>query len=250
MQGTTSSNADADIDARKALWREICEAAAQLAGHCTVSASNGRGGSGRIEASQPSSCVSRLASGLSEESVISILLRANSVQSRSITVSFSKLGPLTIDEDGAKRYVWAQQQLRGGYSDLGGRPDLIVTSSPDPPTPANVVRVVEVKCRKQLDAQVIRAEFGKAHDLRVTSYIIWTFYSPPPRVKAGARGLGLDLEELGFDTARRQDLITQPQALLSHVAHTLEQARRANRFATALEDASQEAGLKLPPSRR
>lgn len=248
MHGTGSSNANADIDARKALWREICEAAAQLAGHCTVTTSNGRGASGRIEASQPIPSVPtwQLVEGIS---LLSILLRANSVQSRSVSL-FGKLGPLTIEEDGATRYVWAQQQLRGDYSDLGGRPDLIVTSSPDPPTPANVVRVVEVKCRKQLDAQVVRAEFGKAHDLRVTSYIIWTFYSPPPRVKAGARGLGLDLEELGFDTARRQDLITQPQALLSHVAHTLEQARRANRFVTALEDASQEAGLKLPPSRR
>jgi hypothetical protein len=105
------------------------------------------------------------------------------------------------------RATCAQQQLRGDYSDLGGRPDLIVTSSPDPPTPINVVRVVEVRCSKQLGAQIVRAEFGKAHDLRVTSYVIWTFYSPPPRLKAGARGLGLDLEELGFDTARRQDLI-------------------------------------------
>jgi hypothetical protein len=46
------------------------------------------------------------------------------------------------------------------------------------------------------------------------------------------------------------DLVTQPQALLSHVAHTLEQARRAHRFATALEDAGQEARRKLLPSRR
>ena len=169
--------------------------------------------------------------------------------SRSVNL-FAKLGPLGIEEDGVQRYVWAQQQLRGNYSDLGGRPDLIVTSSPDPPTSANVVRVVEVKCQQQLDAQVVRSEFGKAHDLRVTSYVIWTFYSPSARVKTGARGLGLDLEELGFDTPRRKDLITQPQALLSHVAHTMEQVRQSNRFAKALEDADQEARRKLPLSRR
>ena len=128
MHGTGSSNANADIDARKALWREICEAAAQLAGHCTVTTSNGRGASGRIEASQPIPSVPtwQLVEGIS---LLSILLRANSVQSRSVSL-FGKLGPLTIEEDGATRYVWAQQQLRGDYSNLGGRPDLIVTSSP------------------------------------------------------------------------------------------------------------------------
>jgi hypothetical protein len=86
--------------------------------------------------------------------------------------------------------------------------------------------------------------------LRVTSYFIWSFYSPSVRVRDGARGLGLDLEELGFDTPRRKDLITQPHALLSHVAHTLEQARQSHRFATALEDADQEARRKLTSSRR
>lgn len=248
VHATTSSNADADTDARKALWREICEAATQLAGHCTVSASTGRGNSRRIDASQPVPSVFtwQLVEAIS---LLSILLRAEGVHSGSVNL-FAKLGPVEIEEDGALRYVWAQQQLRGNFSDLGGRPDLVVTSSPDPPTPANVVRVVEVKCRRHLDAQVVRSEFGKAYDLRVGTYFIWTFYAPSARVKAGARGLNLDLEELGFDTPRRKDLITQPQALLSHVAHTLEQARRSHRFATALEDAGQEARRKLLPRRR
>jgi hypothetical protein len=248
VQATTSGNADADVDARKALWREICEAATQLAGHCTVSLSTGQGSSGRIDPSQPVPDVHtwQLVEAIS---LVSILLRAESVYSRSVSL-FTKVGPLRIEEDGVQRYLWAQPQLRGDYSDLTGRPDLVVTSSPDPPIPANVVRVVEVKCQKQLGAQVVRSEFGKAHDLRVTSYVIWTFYSPSPRVKTGARGLGLDLEELGFDTPRRKDLLTQPLALLSHVAHTLEQARQSHRFATALADADQEARRKLLSSRR
>ncbi|MGD1029261.1 hypothetical protein [Candidatus Binatus soli] len=248
MQATTPGNADADIDARKALWREICEAATQLAGHCTVSVSIGHRTSGRIDASQPVPGV-RTWQLVEAISLLSILLRAESVHSGSVSL-FAKAGPLKIEEDGVPRYVWAQQQLRGHYSDLGGRPDLIVTSSPDPPTPANVHRVVEVKSGRQLGAQVVRGEFGKAHDLRVTSYFIWAFYAPSAHVKAGARRLGLNLEELGFDSPRRKDLITQPHALLSHVAHTLEQARQSHRFATALEDADQEARRKLPSSKR
>jgi hypothetical protein len=210
--------------------------------------STGPGTSRRIDASQPVPGVHtwQLVEAIS---LLSILLRAESVHSRSVSL-FTKVGPLRIEEEGAQRYLWTQPQLRGDFSDLIGRPDLVVTSSPDPPTPANTDRVVEVKSGRQLGAQLVRAEFGKAHDLRVTSYFIWTFYAASAHVKAGARRLGLNLEELGFDSPRRNDLITQPGALLSHVAHTLEQARQSHRFATALEDADQEARRKLLSSRR
>jgi hypothetical protein len=242
------SDADKDAAAKEALWREICEAAVQLASHCIVSSSALNAPPGRLDPKQPVPDVPtwKLVEALS---LLSILLRAGRVRAGLVNI-FGKLGPLEIEEDGLARYVWAQPNLRGDYSDLGGRPDLVVTSSSDPPTPSNVLRVIEVKCSKQLGAQIVRAEFGKAHDLRVATYLIWTFYAASTRVKDGARGLGLDLVELGFDIPRGEDLIRQPGALLSHVAHVQEQARRSSSFLRALEDAGQEARRKLPlPSR-
>ena len=91
---------------------------------------------------------------------------------------------------------------------------------------------------------------GKAHDLRVATYLIWSFYSPSQKVIAGARGLGIDLEPLGFDTEHRQDLVRSPDALIARVAYSQEQARRHQSFALALADASEDARRKLsPPSR-
>lgn len=94
-------------------------------------------------------------------------------------------------------------------------------------------------------AQDIRAEFGKAYDLRVASYLIWSFTTPAPGVVEGARGLGLDIEVLGFDTARRADLIAMPENLVAHVANTLEVSRREKRFAHALIESGQDLSRKM-----
>ena len=96
VQATTSGNANADFDARKALRREICDAAIQLAGRCTVSVSTGQGTSGRIDASQPVPGVPtwQLVEAIS---LLSILLRAESVHSHSVSL-FTKVGPLRIEE--------------------------------------------------------------------------------------------------------------------------------------------------------
>lgn len=162
---------------------------------------------------------------------------------------FGKMGPMDIREDGVARHVWTQQTLKGDKSALNGRPDIIITTTPQLPYPGNAARIIEAKCVKQLGTPAIRAEFGKAYDLRVTTYFIWSFYSPTPKSIEGARGLGIDLQALGFDTDRRHDLLTRPEALVSHVAHSQEQARRSQRFALGLDDAGQDARRKLlgPP---
>jgi hypothetical protein len=182
-------------------------------------------------------------------SLLAILLRAERV-SPGIVNLFSKFGPIRIEESGGERYVWAQEQMTGETSNLGSRPDLVVTSSADPPTSKNVVRVVDSKCVQKLGTQDVRGEFAKAYDLRVESYFIWTFYTPSARLKDGAKAFGLDLEQLGFDTPDRDDLVNQPMALLSHVSNALTQARDSHRFAKALDEAGREAMLKLPPPER
>ena len=84
---------------------------------------------------------------------------------------------------------------------------MIVTSDLTEPTAETIVRIIECKARKSIGAQVIRAEFGKAYDLKVTSYLIWSFFTPSERAIRGAKALGLDLEPLGFDTDMREELI-------------------------------------------
>ena len=155
------------------------------------------------------------------------------------------MGPVEIREDGIVRHVWTQQTLRRDKSALSGRPDIIVTTTPESPYSGNAARIIEAKCVKRLGTQTIRAEFGKAYDLRVATYLIWSIYSPTEKAIEGARGLGIDLQVLGFDTDRRQDLLRSPEALISHVAYLQEQARHAQRFVLALEDAGQEASRKL-----
>jgi hypothetical protein len=57
--------------------------------------------------------------------------------------------------------------------------------------------------------------------------------------------LGLDIEVLGFDTARRADLIAMPESLVAHVANTLEVSRREKRFAHALIESGQDVSRKM-----
>jgi len=85
-----------------------------------------------------------------------------------------------------------------------------------------------------LGAHQIRAEFGKAIDFKVASYLIWSFKTPDPRIVEGARRLGLDLKALEFDGPCRTDLIAQPEILAAHIGNTMEAVRRDGRFAKAL----------------
>ena len=246
---STKTGADADLDAREALWRAIREGALQLAVHCTVSAAIGPGPSRRVHTlrSVPGDVPTwKLVEAIS---LLSILLVADRVDPGPITL-FSKLGPVGFEEPDGLKYAWTQQQMSGERSNLGSRPDLVVTSSPDPPTSLNVVRIIDAKCVQKLGSQDVRGEFAKAHDLRVESYFIWTYYAPPRHLVDGARRFGLDLEQLGFDSPDRQVLIDDPQAILSRVCNTLKRARDSHRFATSLEEAAREATLKLPPPRR
>jgi hypothetical protein len=81
--------------------------------------------------------------------------------------------------------------------------------------------------------------------MRVATYFIWSFYTPSQRAIDGAKGLGIDLQALGFDSPLRHDLVTNPDALVSHVAHAQEESRRSQRFAGGLEDAGRDARRKL-----
>jgi hypothetical protein len=233
-----------DAEAHRALWMAICEAGNKLAGRCSVYVSRAPEPTAKLgrQVETPEVETWKLVEALS---LLAILINAEEVGSSEVSNLFGKTGPIQISEDGQARYLWAQPSLIGQQSALGGRPDLIVTSTPDPPSPATVQRVVECKCRQRLGAHEIRSEFGKAHDLRVVSYLIGSLTSPAPKVVEGARRLGLDLVALGFDTPWRADLIKRPENLVAHVANTLAVSKREERFARKLLESGIEATLKI-----
>jgi hypothetical protein len=237
-----------DPEVRAAIWATVCTAAEQLHSCAVLLPSVKKAKPQEISNNSPvpSFKTWRLVEALS---LLGILLRADSVQTKAVKL-FVRTGPVEFVEDGEPRFLWVQQGSEAELSGLVGRPDLFVTSTAAHPTVGNIVRVVEVKFVKSFGAPDLRAEFGKGYDLRVRSYFIWTYYTPSPAIAAGAVGLRIDLQGLGFDTDRQQDLIEQPAALLSKVAHALEESRKAERFAAGVERASEEIRQKrLGPAR-
>ena len=238
----TLGTADHDIEARVGIWNTICLAADDVRHRFRVNEIHGCDGQDiRAPSSVPPVRTWQLIEALS---LLCVIARCDDAKATAINV-FGKMGPIEIHEEGTTRYLWAQQTLTGEHSELGGRPDIVVTTSSETPHSGNVARIIEAKCVRHLGTAAIRAEFGKAYDLRVATYLVWSFYSPTSRAIAGAKGLGIDLLALGFDTERRQDLITNPEALFSHVMNSQEQARQTGRFALALEDAGREMRRKL-----
>ncbi len=239
-------SADNDVEARAALWRAICVASDDVRSRFDVGSIRGVDGAEiRNRVGVPDVATWRLVEALS---LLGVILRSEDATAATIQV-LGKTGPIEVREDGVMRHLWSQQTLGGERSSLNARPDLVVTSSPEPPHPRNAIRIIEAKCVRALGTQTVRSEFGKAHDLRVATYLIWSFYSPSSRVIAGARALGIDLEALGFDTEQRADLVGKPEVLISRVAYSQEQARKAQRFAGALQEAGEQARRKLlgPP---
>lgn len=235
-----------DTEARLALWRAICYAAKLLSGSCSVFISKEPLAEGRVRdtVSVPEVRTWQMMEALS---LLAVVLKAENVRSKEICNIFGRTGPLHIIEEGENRYLWAQALLKGQKSSLGGRPDLLVTFDANPPTPSNILRIIECKCRQSIGAQVIRAEFGKAYDLKVTSYLIWSFITPSQSAIKGAKNLGIDIEALGFDTDMRTELIDSPEALVSHVANTIDMARREARLAKTINATAEKAKKKLLP---
>jgi hypothetical protein len=218
----------------------ICVAESRLAGQCKVYASRTSELEKRISSSMPIPDVDtwKLVEALS---LLAVLINADRVLCGDVFNLFGQTGPLHIIEDGCDRYLWAQPTLTGKESELGGRPDLVVTTSPETPTAKTILRVIECKCRRHLGAHDIRAEFGKAYDLGVVSYLIWSYWTPAPRAVSGAKRLGLDLVALGLDTQLRTVLIANPENLVLHVANTINMSKREKRFAETLVEYGQQA---------
>jgi len=233
-----------DLEAYTALWMAICDAVGKLSGRCKVYLSQTP--EQRMLVSDklitPEVQTWKLLEALS---LLTIILKADKLNFGVVTNLFGQTGPLHFVEDNHDRFLWAQPTLTSQESELSCRPDLVVSSTPAKPTAQTTLRVIECKCRERLGARDIRAEFGKAHDLRVTSYLIWSFTSPSPRAVEGAKRLGLDLVALGFDTPRRSDLISKPENLVAHIANTIEVSKHEAFFARTLLESGKEIAIKI-----
>ena len=241
----TGDSVENDSEARLKLWSAICHAADLLEGSCSVFISKEPEPEGRVKGTSalPNVRTWQLVEALS---LLSILLKAEKVVSEKVYNIFGRSGPFHFIGGGENRYLWSQVLLKGNETILGCRPDLIITNDPKkPPTAETIIRIIECKCRKSIGAQVIRAEFGKGYDLKVTSYLIWSFITPNKRAIEGAKRLGLDLEALGFDTDMRGQLIKSPEVLVSHVANTIEASKREKRFTQVLRSTADKVDRKI-----
>jgi hypothetical protein len=242
MSDKTKFRANDDNPARAALWKAICLGTEHVQARFNIkSILTNNGASPSLSSAVPDVFTWQLVEALS----LLCILRESDDASVDKLRLFGKTGPVTISKDGNTSYLWAQRNVGDATSGLNGRPDLVVTSSNAQPGKHNVMRVIEVKCVNQLGAQVIRSEFGKAYDLRVTNFLIWSYYTPRPNVIEGAKQLGIDIASIGFDTKEREDLIRDPHALIAKIANTQESVRRAERFGKLIADVGDEVEKKL-----
>jgi len=143
---------------------------------------------------------------------------------------FGKFGPIRFDDWEGTHYLWSQTSVKGKNSELGCRPDLTVTTSPETPSPDNIMRVIECKAADNLETRVIRQEFGKAFDLKINSYLIWSLWKPQLRIVEGANRLGLDVSSFEFDTERINDFVGVPGSLVEYVWQKIDESWRARHF--------------------
>jgi len=233
-----------DLEARQALWNAIRYAGSRLASQCAIYLSK------RLVAEEglsnliaPSDVPTwRLVEALS---LLMILAKADTVSCKAVPNIMGQTGPLSFSAEGQDLFLWAQPSIKSQESSLIGRPDLVITKSAAPPSSKTILHVIECKCRQRLGAQDIRTELGKAIDLKVSSYLIWSFKTPKPNVVEGARRLGLDIKALELDGPRRKELIGQPENLAAHVGNTIEIVRKGARFSQALTKIGEDISHKM-----
>ena len=123
----------------------------------------------------------------------------------------------------------------------------IVTNAPTVTT-ETLHRVIECKCQKNLGTTEIRGEFGKAYDMRATSYLLWSYYRVADRIIAGAKQLGLTLEVLDLSAICSTVFQNEPEQLLRFVAQKVESARIESAMGKLLVTSGQQVIEKMRTS--
>lgn len=228
-------------------WQAICKASELLASRCSVFMVDESGAKEKVNLSLsiPNKEPWQLMEALC---LLVVLLKADSVHSHEIKILSGKSGPYRITENEIDRFIWTQATLSGEESTFNGRPDIIATINDDHPTAKTAAYIVECKSGKNLGAQQVRAEFGKAFDLKVSTYLIWSFHTPPERVVQGAEGLGMDIMSIGLDVEEWSTFIENPEHLVLHVKNTIDYVLKKRKMAAMIEGtAEQIVRKKLTP---
>lgn len=156
--------------------------------------------------------------------------------------------PVEFVREGRSRYLWIQHSMDGELSGYQWRPDLVVTDSQFAPTSENVTEVIEVKHCRRLDSATVRSEFAKSYDLRVESYLIWSYYNVAPYVAEGATKLGLEIKLIGLAQEDRSRFLN-PEVLVQNVDEGIVEARERRQFAVRLEEVASRVREKVDRDR-
>jgi len=228
---------------RYVIWRAICYAAKQLSGKCSFFVSEKPLPDYQIKDALPfpNISISKLMEVLC---LLAVLLRADDIKTNEISNIFKKVGPVHFIENDQDLYLWSQITLKGQRSLFNSRPDLLVTVDSDLPSSANVLRIIECKSGN-ISATLIRSEFGKAYDLKVESYLIWSLITPSPKIIKGASELGIHIESMGFDSNMRNVFIKKPDTLAYHIAYAIEISGKECRMMQALNSYADEIKTKI-----
>lgn len=180
---------------------------------------------------------------------LTVLHQAESVRTRRVFHLRGKVPtPVEFVRDGRSRYLWIQHSMNGELSGYHWRPDLVVTDSEFAPTSENVTEIIEVKHRRHLDSVTVRSEFAKSYDLRVESYLIWSYYDVAPYVAEGATKLGLEIKLIGLAQEDRARLL-DPEVLVRNVDEGITAARERRQFAARLEEVASRVREKVDRDR-
>lgn len=170
---------------------------------------------------------------------LTVLDRAHEIKVPAIRGIAGKVGPIQYRSRRGDRFLWTQPNMTEGRSGLTGRPDIVITDTSEKPSHVNAVKIIECKGVKSLGAPIIRAEFAKSYDLRIRSYLMWSYHPVSPKVISGARLLGLNVSVIGID-AKGGEYRRNREALRRYVAEEIERTEDEQLFAQNIEQVASE----------
>jgi len=159
---------------------------------------------------------------------------------------FAKLGPIHLKNEDGECFLWTRPNTPDAQSGLRAIPDIVITSTDHGVDRSNILSIVECKCRQELGAADIRAEFGKAYDLGSPSYTLLSYYEPRPHIAQAASELGLDLEVFQLGTIERSLYVTGTKDLAADLTQTLDTSRKRKSFLNKINERRDEVRAKLP----
>lgn len=243
MELIETEDPNKDSEAKQALWKAIVRQAEHLRRKWGMSAFLSKDHSEQVTGgtSLPTCDIWKLVEILS---VFTVLRDADEVLSTEVYNLRGRITrPVHYIKQGEPYFLWTQVRMNESLSGFTGIPDIIITTTDEPPSRGNAIDIIESKSGRRITGPMIRAEFAKGFDLKVTSYFIWSFYDPPQKVVDGARLLGIHVSPLGFGSVTRKTAL-DPDQLIIRFANELLNARNVGSFERVLRQTGSDASDK------